>query len=635
MTKPFLSDFDLHLLSEGTLDRIYEKLGAHVVRRDGEAGTHFAVWAPAAREVSVVGDFNGWNPDAARMERLGPSGAWAVFIPNIGQGATYKYSILPPDNDRRLEKSDPYAFAAEVSPRNASKVWDLAGHDWGDTDWMARRAGHNRLDAPIAIYEVHLGSWRRVPEQGNRPLSYREAAPLLADHAAEMGFTHVELMPVAEYPLDKSWGYQLTGYYAATSRFGTPQELMFLIDTLHQRGLGVIMDFVPAHFATDPHGLGLFDGTHIYEPADPLRMMIGKWGSYNFDYANLHVVNFLVGNALFWLDRYHIDALRVDGIEAILHLDFGKGEGEWRPNRFGGRENLEAIDFLRKLNDRVHTQFPGVITIAEDPTTHPKVTRPVAEGGLGFDLKWDLGWVHDTLDQVMTLPPPRRKDVHDKLTFRMEYAGKENYLLPLGHDEVVYGKGSLLGKMPGDDWQKFANLRLLLGYMYTIPGKKLLFMGGEFAQWREWNYNGSLDWHLLDDPRHAGLKRWVRDLNTQYRAESALHQGDCDLASGFAWVDADDVAQSVLCFLRKGRASEDVVLVVCNFTATPRKNYRVGVPRGGRWVEVLNGDAPLYGGSGQGNMGSVATAPIPWHGQSKSLNLVLPPLSIIALKPTP
>jgi 1,4-alpha-glucan branching enzyme len=627
----FLSDFDLHLFAEGAHERIYEKLGAHPAEHDGAAGTRFAVWAPNARAVAVIGDFNGWDPGRDPLDLDGPSGVWEGFVPGAGVGARYKYAIAPRDGGDLILKADPYAFASEVPPGNASKVWDLSGYEWGDADWMASRVGRNALDAPIAVYEVHLGSWMRVPEQGNRWLSYREIAPRLADYTAEMGFTHVELMPVAEYPFDKSWGYQLTGYYAPTSRFGTPQDLMSLIDTLHRRGIGVILDWVPAHFPVDPHGLGNFDGSHLFESADPARGLNVKWNTYNFDFGRPQVLNFLISNALYWLGEYHADGLRVDAVESLLRLDFYRKPGEWVPNKFGGAENLEAVAFMQEFNRRVHAAFPGVLTIAEDATARPNVTRPPDGDGLGFDLKWDLGWVHDTLDQYMTLDPSRRKEAHGKLVFRMHYAFNESFILPLSHDEVSHAKGSLLGKMPGDDWRKFANLRLLLGYMYALPGKKLLFMGDELGQWREWDYNASLDWHLLDDPRHGALRRWVRDLNTQYRAEPALHQHDCR-PEGFEWVDANDAGQSVLSFLRKGTPKDDPILVVCNFTPEVRRNYRVGAPAGGRWAEILNGDATLYGGSGQGNMGGLSAAPIGWHGRSHSLNLTLPPLAMVALK---
>jgi len=629
MTK--LSDFDLRQIGEGTCDQLYEKLGAHIVRHEGVSGTHFAVWAPRAREISVVGDFNAWSPGANPLLRKGGSGVWSGFVPGAGQGAQYKYSIVAADGLTRFDKADPLAFATELPSGTASKVWDLSSHEWGDGEWMTHRAARQSLTAPIAIYEVHLGSWMRVPEQGNRPLNYRELAPKLADHAYEMGFTHVELMPVFEHPSLKSWGYQVVSYYAPSSRLGTPHDLMFLVDALHQRGIGVILDWVPAHFAPDAHGLAGFDGTHLYEPAQASRQKFSIWNTYAFNYESPPVVNFLIANALFWLDKYHFDGLRVDGVEAMIRLGFSRQPGEWRPNKFGGDENLEAIAFLERLNRKVHERFPAILTFAEDATARPHITRPVQFGGLGFDLKWDLGWTFDTLHHYMVLDEAKRKEAHSKLTFRMHYGFNENYLLPLSHDEVVPGKRSLLARMPGDEWQKRANLRLLYGYMYTLPGKKLLFMGDEIGQWQEWSHNTSIDWHLLDDPRHAGLRRWVRDLNTIYRAEPALHELDCR-ADGFAWLEADNAAQSLLCFCRRGTADGGIALVICNFSSNVYQNFRLGVPERGRWEEVLNSDAKIYGGSGQGNMGGLTTAPIGWHGHAQSLNLTVPPLAVLVLK---
>ncbi len=628
-----LNDFDLHLIAEGTHDRIYEKLGAHVLELNGSSGTHFAVWAPHARGVSVVGDFNGWNPLANPLRRKSQSGVWAGFAPGIGQGALYKYSIVAPDGGSRFERADPYAFSAEAPPGTASRVWELSGHEWGDGDWMALRAARQSLTAPMTIYELHPGSWMRVPEQGNRPLTYREMAPKLADYAAEMGYTHVEFMPVTEHPSVKSWGYQVLGYYAATGRYGTPQDLMFLIDTLHRRGLGVILDWVPAHFARDPHGLGEFDGTHLYEYPEPSKRVLPRWNTYAFNYESLQVVNFLTANALFWLDKYHIDGLRVDGVEPMIWLDFWREPEEWEPNKFGGNENLEAIAFLQRLNRKIHGVYPGTLTIAEDSSSRPNITRPAEVGGLGFDLKWDLGWVHDSLNHYIVLEPERRKEAHSKPVFRMHYAFNENYLLPLSHDEVAMGKRSLLARMPGDDTQKCANLRLFYGYMFALPGKKLLFMGDDFGQWQEWSVNTSLDWHLLTDPRHRGLQRWVRDLNTQYRAEPALHEFDCR-PDGFAWIDVKSAEWGVLGFLRKGSQENALVLVVCNFTAEGFQNYRIGVPRGGQWEEILNSDASIYDGSGHGNFGRLNAAPVGWHGHPVSLNLILPPLGMIVLKNT-
>jgi 1,4-alpha-glucan branching enzyme len=625
-----LSDFDIYLWSEGTHYRAYEKLGAHLTEQNGVAGTHFAVWAPNARAVSVVGDFNDWRRGVHPMHPVRSSGIWECFIPGVRQGALYKYAITSRVSDYSVEKADPYAFAAEIRPRTASKVWDLSGYKWGDQEWMARRGRVQALDAPLTIYEVHLGSWRRVPEQGNRWLTYREAADWLGDYLYDMGYTHVEFLPLMEHPLDASWGYQTVGYYAPTSRFGTPQDLMYLIDTLHQRGIGVIFDWVPAHFPRDEHGLGYFDGTHLYEHADPRRGEHPDWGTFIYNYGRREVSNFLIGNALFWLDKYHIDGLRVDAVASMLYLDYSRKEGEWTPNEFGGRENLQAIAFLRRLNECIYGEYPDVVTIAEESTSWPQVSRPTYLGGLGFGYKWDMGWMHDTLD-FMAHDPIHRKYHYNQLTFRTVYAFSENFVLPLSHDEVVHGKKSLLSKMPGDDWQKFANLRLLLGYMYAQPGKKLLFMGGEFGQWNEWNFEASLDWHLLQQPLHRGLQRWVRDLNTFYRGEPAMHALDCD-AAGFEWIDCCDAETSVLSLLRKSRSPNDTLAIVCNFTPVPRHNYQIGVPQGGFWQEVLNSDAPLYGGSGQGNLGGVTAVPVPCHGREYMLTLTVPPLGLVAFK---
>ncbi|QEH34647.1 1,4-alpha-glucan branching enzyme GlgB [Aquisphaera giovannonii] len=624
-----ISDFDVHLLAEGTHYRSYEKLGAHPAEQDGAAGIAFAVWAPNARAVSIVGDFNGWDPSATPMQPRGRAGLWERFVPGLAPGSLYRYAVTG-SGGATVEKADPYGFATEIRPGTASMVCDLSRFSWTDQDWMATRRGRNDLGAPISIYEVHLGSWMRVPEEGGRWLTYREMAPRLADYVFEMGFTHVELMPISEHPFDGSWGYQPTGYFAPTSRFGTPDDFAALVDTLHRRGIGVILDWVPAHFPRDPHGLGEFDGTHLYEPADPLRMVHPDWDTYTFDYGRREVSNFLISNALFWLDRYHIDGLRVDAVASMLYLDYSRRPGQWTPNEFGGRENLDAVQFLRRFNERVHAEYPGVLTIAEESTAWPMVSRPTNVGGLGFDLKWDMGWMHDTLDYMAT-DPINRKYRHDRLTFRGLYAFSENFVLPLSHDEVVHGKGTLLGKMPGDEWQKFANLRLLFGYQFTQPGKKLLFMGQEFGQAREWNHDISLDWHLQEYPFHKGLQRWVRDLDTTYRGEPALHELDCH-PSGFSWVDCSDSEKSIVSLMRRARSSDDLILVVCNFTPVPRHNYRLGVPRAGHWEEILNSDAGLYGGSNQGNIGGAGTVPVYSHGQEQSLTLTLPPLAVIALR---
>ena len=530
-----------------------------------------------------------------------------------------------------MDKADPYGFAAEIRPQTASKVWDLSQYTWSDQEWLAHRRQAQSLDAPISIYEVHLGSWRRVPEEDHRWLTYREMAPLLADYVHAMGYTHVEFLPVSEHPFDASWGYQTVGYYAPTSRFGTPDDFMYLVDVLHQRGIGIILDWVPAHFPRDEHGLGFFDGTHLYEHHDPRRGEHQDWGTYIFNYGRTEVSNFLINNALFWLDKYHIDGLRVDAVASMLYLDYSRQSSEWVPNPFGGHENLEAIAFLRRFNERVYGDFPDVITIAEESTSWPMVSRPTYLGGLGFGLKWDMGWMHDMLS-YMTHDPVHRKYHHDRLTFRLLYAFNENYMLPLSHDEVVHLKASLLSKMVGDMWQKFANLRLLYGTMTAQPGKKLLFMGGEFGQWSEWNENTSLDWHLLQYSPHQGLQRWVRDLNTLYRSKPALHQLDSDPA-GFEWIDCNDSDASVISFLRKARDPDDCVLVVGNFTPVPRYEYRLGVPQGGTWREILNSDAPIYGGCEVGNLGAVMAEPGPCHGRPYMVNLALPPLGIVFFKP--
>ena len=630
MQSSLLSDFDFHLLGEGRHYRSYEKMGAHVREVDGTRGVQFSVWAPNAREVSVVGDFNGWRPGANPLSTRSESGIWEGFIGGIYPGALYKYHVASQFNGYAADKADPYGFAAEIRPNTASKVWDLGGYDWGDAAWLEARERTQALDAPSAVYEVHLGSWARVPEEGNRWLTYREMAHKLADYVHHMGFTHVEFMPITEHPFDGSWGYQTVGYFAPTSRFGTPQDFMYLVDTLHQRGIGVILDWVPAHFPTDEHGLGYFDGTHLYEHADPRQGQHPDWGTFIFNFSRNEVRSFLISNALFWLDRYHVDGLRVDAVASILYLDYARREGEWIPNRFGGRENLEAIDFLRRLNETVYGEYPGVAMVAEESTAWPMVSRPVYLGGLGFGYKWNMGWMHDMLE-YMSKDPIYRSYEHNRLTFSMMYAFSENFVLPFSHDEVVYGKGSMIRKMPGDDWRKFANLRLLYGFMTGHPGKKLLFMGDEFGQWNEWNHDESLDWGLLEHPAHQGLQRWVRDLNTFYRGQPALYERDTE-AGGFEWIDCNDSQRSIVSFRRKGRDPGQEVVFVCNFTPEPRQNYRIGVPGRGQWKEVLNGDATLYGGSGQGNLGEVGSAPIPMHGQPWSLNLILPPLAMIALQ---
>jgi 1,4-alpha-glucan branching enzyme len=622
----FLSDDDLYLFNEGSHFRLYDKLGSHTRTLDGVEGTSFAVWAPDAETVFVMGDFNGWDKYRHALRPRGQSGIWEGFLPGLGPGTTYKYHVVSRHHGFRAEKADPVGVFHEAPPQTASVVWDL-DYSWGDQKWMQTRGGRNALDAPMSVYEVHIGSWRRVPEEDNRPLTYREMAPLLADHVEWLGFTHVEFLPVMEHPFYGSWGYQTTGYFAPTARYGTPQDFMYLIDHLHQRGIGVILDWVPSHFPSDGHGLAYFDGTHLYEHADPRQGFHPDWKSFIFNYGRKEVQSFLLSSALFWLDKYHADGLRVDAVASMLYLDYSRKEGEWIPNRFGGRENVEAIEFLRRFNSEVYRHFPDVQTFAEESTAWPMVSRPTYVGGLGFGLKWDMGWMHDMLE-YMRKDPIHRKFHQNLLTFRMLYAFTENFILPLSHDEVVYGKGSLLGKMPGDDWQKFANLRLLFGNMFAQAGKKLLFMGGEFGQWNEWNHDSSLDWHLSGEPMRAGLMRWLSDLHRFYRSERALYEVDFSQA-GFEWIDCNDINNSTLSFLRKDASGGRYVLVACNFTPLPRYNYRVGVPRDGFWREVLNSDAKEFGGSGHGNFGGVEAAPIPSHGRLSSINITLPPLGLI------
>jgi 1,4-alpha-glucan branching enzyme len=621
-----LTDDDLYLFNQGSHFRLYEKLGAHVVSRGGNSGTYFAVWAPDAEQVFVMGDFNGWNRDSHGLSPKGQSGIWESFVSGVGKGALYKYRIVSRFNGYRADKADPLSIFNEVPPKTASIVWDL-DHSWADREWMDHRGQRNHLDKPMAIYEMHLGSWRRIEHEGNRSLSYRELAPQLADYLQRLGYTHVEFMPLMDHPFFGSWGYQITGFFAPSANFGTPQDLMYLIDYLHQRGIGVILDWVPSHFPSDEHGLAFFDGTHLYEHADPRQGYHPDWNSYIFNYGRTEVRSFLISNALFWLDRYHADGLRVDAVASMLYLDYARKHGEWVPNQYGGRENIEAIEFLRRLNAAVYEHFPDAQTIAEESTDWPMVSRPTYVGGLGFGLKWDMGWMHDTLE-YMRKEPVHRRYHQDKLTFRMLYAFHENFVLPLSHDEVVYGKGSLLGKMSGDDWQKFANLRALYGYMYAQPAKKLLFMGGEFGQWREWSHDGSLDWALLDYPLHGGIQQWIGDLNRFYRGEPALHELDCEPA-GFEWIDCGDAESSVVSLIRKGKSTATLVLAVCNFTPVTRQEYRIGAPRGGFWREVLNSDAWEYGGSGMGNRGGRGADPQPHHGRPCSLLLTLPPLSVV------
>ena len=624
-----LSDQDLYLFNEGSHLRLYEKLGSQPGTLKGVEGTYFAVWAPNAARVSVVGDFNDWNRERHPLGPRDTSGIWETFVPGVGPGARYKYHVVSRIGGYAVDKADPFAFHAEVPPQTASRVWSL-DYPWMDQDWMSSRHGRNALEAPVAIYEVHLGSWRRGESAGDRLLGYRELAPQLAEYVHEMGFTHVEFLPLMEHPFYGSWGYQTTGYFAPSSRYGTPQDLMYLIDHLHQRGIGVILDWVPSHFPADEHGLGFFDGTHLFEHGDPQQGIHPDWDSCIFNYGRHEVRSFLLSSALYWLDEYHADGLRVDAVASMLYLDYSRKQGEWIANKHGGRENLEAIELLRRLNTEVYQHHPDTQTIAEESTAWPMVSRPTHLGGLGFGMKWDMGWMHDTL-RYMGNDPVHRKFHHNEITFRTVYAFHENFVLPLSHDEVVHGKGSLLGKMPGDDPQKFANLRVLLGYMYTQPGKKLLFMGGEFGQWREWDHDSGLEWQLLEQDLHKGLQRWVRDLNTLYRGEPALHELDCESA-GFEWIDADDAEQSTLAYLRRGQSKSEVLVVACNLTPVRRDNYRMGVPRAGRWRELLNSDAPLYGGSGQGNLGGVRSVPVARHGRPQSIVITLPPLAVVVFK---
>lgn len=624
-----ITDHDIYLFNEGTHYHLYEKLGSHPLVVNGVEGTYFAVWAPNAGQVFVKGDFNDWNDEGFPLTLRGQSGIWEGFIPEMTKGSLYKYRIIHRYNGYAVDKADPFSCHHEIPPRTASIVWDTE-YPWHDREWMENRAKANSFDAPISIYEVHLGSWMRVPEEGNRFLNYREMAAKLAEYVKRLGFTHVELMPITEHPFYASWGYQTTGYFAPSSRYGTPQDFMYLIDHLHQEGIGVILDWVPSHFPTDLHGLGYFDGTHLYEHADPRQGFHPDWQSSIFNYGRNEISSFLISSAFFWLDKCHIDGLRVDAVASMLYLDYSRKDGEWIANQYGGRDNLEAIAFLKQFNQAVYQHFPDVQTIAEESTAWAKVSRPIYDGGLGFGLKWDMGWMHDTL-KYMSLDPIARKHHHNLLTFRMLYAFNENFVLPLSHDEVVHGKGSLIGKMPGDYWQKFANLRVLFGYMYAQAAKKLLFMGGEFGQWQEWSHDRSLDWHLLDYPMHAGLQRWVTDLNHIYRQEKALHELDFSW-EGFEWIDCNDWEQSVISLIRKSKSTDEAILVVANFTPVPRYNYRLGVPNNGFWQELLNSDSGDYGGSGVGNFGGVTAEEIPCHDRAFSVNIHLPPLGILFFK---
>lgn len=622
-----LTEMDIYLFKEGTNFRLYEKLGSHLMSVDGVQGTLFAVWAPNAERVSVIGEFNNWNMESHRLKvREDDSGIWEGFIAGVRDGDLYKYHIVSRFNGYEVDKGDPFSFGWEVSPRTASAVRGL-DYQWKDGDWMKNRHEANRLDSPFAIYEVHIGSWRRIAEENNRSLTYREMAEQLGEYVKDMGFTHVEFLPVMEHPFYGSWGYQTLGYFAPTSRFGTPQDFMFLIDSLHQQGVSVILDWVPSHFPDNEYGLVYFDGTHLFEHADPRKCHHPEWDSCIFNHGRNEVQAFLVSSALFWLDQYHADGLRVDAVASMLYLDYAREDGEWIPNKYGGKENLEAIHFVRRLNEAVYEKYPGVQTIAEESTAWPMVTRPTHVGGLGFGMKWNMGWMHDTL-KYMSNDPVFRKYHHNQLIFSIWYAFSENFLLPLSHDEVVHGKGSLFGKMAGDEWQKSANLRLLFGYMYTHPGKKLLFMGAELGQWREWTHEDSLEWSSLQYPFHQGIQRWVKDLNHFYRNEPALYESDFT-SEGFQWIDCTDWEKSIISYQRKGRSSGRVIVAVGNFTPVPRYDYRLGVPSEGLWKEVLNSDAKDYGGRGQGNFGGVEAEPRPAHGADYSLLLTLPPLALL------
>jgi 1,4-alpha-glucan branching enzyme len=625
------SEFDIFLFKEGKHYKLYEKLGSHVMEYNGVVGTYFAVWAPNANSVSIIGNFNGWNREGHPLfSRWDNSGIWEGWIPNIGRGEVYKYFIRS-TNGQHLEKADPFAFWCEIGPQTASIVWDT-WYEWKDEQWLEARKEKNKLNAPISVYEMHLGSWRRDPSEPERHLTYHEIADALIPYLKEMGFTHVEFMPVMEHPYTPSWGYQITGYFSVAARMGTPQELMFLIDRLHQEGIGVYMDWVPSHFPGDAHGLFRFDGSALYEHEDPRKGYHPDWKSYIFNYGRNEVRSFLISNALFWLDRYHADGLRVDAVASMLYLDYSRKHGEWIPNEFGGRENLEAISLLREMNEAAYKEFPDIQTIAEESTSFPGVSRPVFVGGLGFGMKWMMGWMNDTL-KYFEKDPSFRKWHQDQLTFSLVYAFSENFMLPFSHDEVVYGKGSMINKMPGDEWQRAANLRLLYAYMFTHPGTKLIFMGSEFGQTSEWNFQKSLDWHLLDNPTHSGIQNCVKSLNELYKSEPSLYEHSFS-PEGFEWIDTQDRENSVVIYARKGLKVADSVVVILNLTPIPRPNYRVGVLSAGNWIEVFNSDSEEYGGSGMLNSQAVATDNQQWHGRPQSVQLDLPPLGAVILKKT-
>jgi len=629
---PVLTDFDLHLIGEGTHYRKYEKLGAHVMEVEGFTGVHFAVWAPNASNVSVIGSFNQWDRRRHPMRLLGQSGIWELFIPGIGEGEVYKFFVKSRYHNYEAEKADPYAFFFEFRPKSASIVHDINTYTWQDHAWTEYRSKKNWFESPVSVYEVHLGSWMRVPEEEDRFLTYRELAETLIPYVREMGYTHIELMPVCEHPLDASWGYQTIGYFAATSRFGAPEDFMFFVDQCHQNHIGVILDWAPAHFPRDGHGLGFFDGTCLYEHEDPRKGEHRDWGTLIFNYGRNEVRNFLISNALFWLGKYHIDGLRVDAVASMLYLDYSRNEGEWIPNKYGGRENLEAVEFIKQFNELTHQYFPGILTIAEESTAWPGVTKPVYLGGLGFDMKWNMGWMNDMLEYIQK-EPVHRKYHQNNLTFGLLYAFTENFVLVLSHDEVVHGKRAMLSKMPGDIWQMFANLRLFYGYMYGHPGKKLLFMGGEFGQWDEWNADKSIDWHLTRYLQHSRLQKYMQDLNRLYTSEPALHEVDYAW-QGFSWIDLHDAESSTVSFIRRSKDPADHIVVACNFTPVPRTAYRIGVPEPCYYREILNSDSAVYWGSNTGNQGGIQAYAVASHGQPCSMEITLPPLGVVYFKPS-
>jgi len=628
--KNLLGPLDLHLFNEGNHSRLYEKLGAHPFTLGNQTGFHFSVWAPSAQSVSVVGDFNNWEPGVHPMHLVGSSGIWAGFVPGLKNGDLYKFHIISNHGGYQVAKSDPFAFAMEIAPRTASALCNLS-YTWNDSAWMDERRNKIANNAPVSIYELHLGSWKRVPEEGNRWLTYRELAPQLTEHMLKLGFTHLEILPITEHPFYGSWGYQTSNYFAPTSRYGSPQDLMFLIDYLHQNGLGVILDWVPSHFPNDQHGLAYFDGSHLFEHADPKQGFHPDWKSCIFNFGRHEVRSFLLSSACFWLEHYHIDGIRVDAVASMIYLNYSRNEGEWIPNQYGGNENIEATSFLRKFNEEVYSRFPDIQTFAEESTSWPMVSRPTHSGGLGFGYKWDMGWMHDSL-RYTARDPIHRKWHQNELSFRMLYCDQENFILPLSHDEVVHGKGSLLNKMPGDYWQKLANLRLLLAWQYSQPGKKLIFMGAELAVWAEWNHDSSLDWNLLNSPQHRGIEKFVTDLNHMYKNQPGLYEKDCE-PSGLEWIDCSDHEGSVFAFLRWDLDGTKPVLAVFNFTPLVKDGYRVGVPFGETWLEILNSDSPYYGGGGKGNQGRKQTQEMSWHNRPYSMELTLPPLGAVFLTP--